>query len=144
MQNEEKKTAIEQARIAGKWKPGVSGNPSGAGGFADNPQNINPRGRPKNRESFTYWMHEFKNMTVDQFRNWPVDNPESTRTIAAELAYQRVFSARVDLAEFREVADRTEGRSPQTIKHQGEIETGAKEVANILRSIIESDDDSKD
>lgn len=103
----------------GKWLPGHSGNPDGKGGFADNPDNINPGGRPKNQESFSYWMGYFKNMPVDEFIGWPKQVSTAQRTVAADIAYARVLNSRKDLAEFKEVADRTEGRAPQTLIHEG-------------------------
>jgi len=89
-------------------------NPTGKGGFGEHPQNANPGGRPKNQESFSYWLNYFKNISITEFLNWPVNNPEETRTVAAELAYNRMFNARKDLAEFKEVANRTEGMPMQT------------------------------
>ena len=94
-------------------------NPNGKGGFADNPQNINPGGRPKNEQSFTYWMKYFKNLTVEEFLVWEKSNPKKTRYVAADIAYNRVFNSRKDLQEFKELADRTEGKSPQTLIHEG-------------------------
>lgn len=123
MIDQEEKPTLEQDGIArndkGQVVPGAVLNPNANGGFQENPQNINYGGRPKNQESFTYWMNFFKNMTVDEFKLWEKTNPESTQTVAASLAYARVFAARSDLSEFKEVADRTEGRAPQTIIHEG-------------------------
>lgn len=90
-------------------------NPTGKGGFGDNPQNINAGGRPKNQESFTYWYNYFKNMTVTEFMSWEQDNPEAERTVAASLAYARMVSARKDLKAFQEIADRTEGKARQSV-----------------------------
>lgn len=99
--------------------PGQVLNPEGKGGFKDHPELINEGGRPKNQESFTYWMNHFKNMPMGQFLLWEKQTPMSDRSVAATLAYARVFKARETLEEFKEVADRTEGKAPQTIKHEG-------------------------
>ena len=90
-------------------------NPQGKGGFQDHPELRNSGGRPKNDESFTYWMRVFKNMTVNEFLAWEKENPMDDRTVAASIAYIRVGKARADLAEFKEVADRTEGKSIQRV-----------------------------
>jgi hypothetical protein len=91
-------------------------NPTGKGGFKDHPELINAGGRPKNQQSFTYWLNQFKNMTTNEFLKWYKENPKSKRTIAAELAYNRIFNARKDLKEFREVANRTEGMPRQKME----------------------------
>jgi hypothetical protein len=103
----------------GQLLPGVVLNPEGKGGFQDHPELINPGGRPKNQESFTYWMNFFKNLATDEFLGWLKNNPTSSRTVAADIAYTRVFNARKELDEFKEVADRTEGKAPQTVRHEG-------------------------
>lgn len=88
-------------------------NPTGKGGFIKG-KSGNPGGRPKNAESFAYWYQTFKNMTVAELEKWTQDNPKENRTVAADLAYRRVFNAQKDLKEFQEVADRSEGRPKQT------------------------------
>ena len=108
-------------------------NPTGTGGFGDNPENINAGGRPKNQESFTYWMNYFKSMTTSEFKQWEKNTPEKDRTVAASLAFVRVHNARTELNEFKEVADRTEGKAPQTMIHTGGFFTKTKlkiEVVN--------------
>ena len=89
------------------------GNPTGKGGFRDHPELINPGGRPKNQESFSYWMNFFKQLNTKSFLSWEKDNPN--HTMAASLAYARVFKSRSDLREFQEVANRTEGMPRQSI-----------------------------
>lgn len=91
-------------------------NPNGKGGFADNPENINAGGRPKNAESFAYWFMTFKNMTLTELAKWNKETPDDKRTVAADLAYRRVFNSQKDLKEFQEVADRSEGRPKQSIE----------------------------
>ena len=106
-------------------------NPDGKGGFGDNPQNINAGGRPKNAESFAYWYREFKNMSVAQLESWQDDNPRDTRTVASDLAFTRIINAKKDLKEFQEIADRSEGKAVQTMKHEGDLITGLKvEIVN--------------
>lgn len=114
-------------------------NPDGKGGFGDNPQNINAGGRPKNAESFAYWYRQFKEMTVAQLESWQDDNPRETRTVASDLAFTRIINAKKDLKEFQEIADRSEGKAVQTMKHEGDLITGIKvEIVNGTES--ESDE----
>ena len=101
-------------------------NPDGKGGFGDNPQNINAGGRPKNAESFAYWYRQFKEMTVAQLESWQDDNPRDTRTVASDLAFTGIINAKKDLKEFQEIADRSEGKAVQTMKHEGDLITGIK------------------
>jgi len=112
-------------------------NPTGKGGFGDNPENINAGGRPKNQESFTYWLNYFKGLTVTEFKNWQVENPEDNRTVASNLAFQRIANALGNLKEFQEVADRTEGRSTQPIKHSGGLDFNLKKVEEVIDTILE-------
>ncbi len=112
----------------------VGNNPTGIGGFGDNPQNSNPGGRPKNAESFAYWYGQFKNMSVKDLKSWQNDNPEDTRTVASDLAFVRVINARKDLREFQEVANRSEGMPKQSIETQGD---------NTITVTIKDYDDSK-
>lgn len=106
-------------------------NPDGKGGFGDNPQNINAGGRPKNAESFAYWYRQFKEMTVAQLESWQDDNPRDTRTVASDLAFTRIINAKKDLKEYQEIADRSEGKAVQTMKHEGDLITGIKvEIVN--------------
>ena len=101
-------------------------NPDGKGGFGDNPQNINAGGRPKNAESFAYWYRFFKNINEEEYKQWLIDNPEEKRTFACRLSMERFKKAGDDLKEFQEIADRSEGRAVQTMKHEGDLITGIK------------------
>lgn len=93
-------------------KKGVKLNPEGKGGFGDNPQNRSD-GRWSKDNSFSYWMNFFKSKTVKEFKEYEKVKPEDERTVAESLAYARVAKSRNDLQEFKEVADRTEGKSMQ-------------------------------
>lgn len=111
-------------------------NPNGNGGFGDNPQNRNPGGWKKT-ETFRYWFDVFKEMTVTELREWLDNNPEDTRSVASNLAYQRVTKALNDIKEFQEVANRSEGMPKQSIKHEGDLNIAVemqvlKEAVNDL------------
>jgi len=114
-------------------------NPNGKGGFADNPQNINPGGRPKNQESFTYWMRVFKEMTVEEYLAWDSETNDKEKTVAASLAYARVKKSRESLKEFKEVADRTEGKASQSL----DITSGGKPLP-ILDALSKNNSNRQD
>lgn len=114
-------------------------NPEGKGGFKDHPENINVGGRPKNQESFAYWMNYFKNLSTKEFLKWEKENPDSTRNVAADLVYARMIKARNDLREFQEIANRTEGMPRQTIKNEFE-----DEVTGIEFKLVREKDDIKE
>ena len=95
-------------------------NPTGKGGFGDHPENRNPGGwDPQN--TFSYQLNRFKNMDVSEFKAWKDKHP--IRTMAEELAYNRILESRTDLKNFQEVANRTEGMPKQSIdqSNTGEI-----------------------
>jgi len=110
----------------GTFKVGNKANPTGKGGLQERPQDINFGGRPKNAESFAYWYRVFKDMTVKELKNWQNNNPEETRTVASDLAFTRIINAKKDLKEYQEIADRSEGKAVQTMKHEGDLITGIK------------------
>lgn len=91
------------------------GNKTGKGGFADNPQNRNPGGRPKNRDSITYWATLFINMTEKEFKDWPKKTKDKDRTVAEAIAYRLVHRSTNSLKDFKELLDRVEGKAMQSI-----------------------------
>ena len=92
-------------------------NPTGKGGFVDNPQNRS-NGRWSKENSFSYWYNFFKHMSVKEFKDYEKKKPDDERSVAESLAYMRVHRARNDLREFQEVADRTEGRPTQRVEQE--------------------------
>lgn len=123
-------TATEQVvnhKENGEFASGNKANPIGKGGFAENPQNINAGGRPKNLESFVYWLNLFKSMSLVNFRMARDEFEGDQWTVAAEAAYIRIEEAlKTDLSNFEAVADRTEGKAPQTIRHEGGLFSNSK------------------
>lgn len=91
-------------------------NPDGKGGFAEHPENINCGGRMRNQERYGYWLDFFKNLTRDEFKQYPVDHPDMS--MAAFAAYSRIAKTIDKLEDFKEVANRTEGMPKQTIKQE--------------------------
>ena len=111
-------------------------NPEGKGGFGDHPENRNAGGRETNQMSFTYWLNFFKQLTVREFKNWQKDTPEDKRTVAANLAYARVANALNSLKDFREIANRTEGRPIQQIRNSGGLDFNLKKVEEVIDKIL--------
>jgi len=103
------------------WNP----NPSGKGGFGDNPDNRNG-GRWKGEDSVSHQYNKFLRMTAEEVKEWETDYPEDKRTMAQELAYRAILRARKSLRDLVEVTDRTEGKAPQTIIHEGGLFSAQK------------------
>lgn len=95
-------------------KPGEVRNPEGKGGFKDHPDHINPGGRPKNQESYSYWLNYFKTLSIEEFQAYKKNNPNMS--MAALGAYARLMKSVEKLEEFKEVANRTEGVPKQQIE----------------------------
>jgi hypothetical protein len=89
-------------------------NPTGKGGFGDNPQNRNPGGWNKDN-SFSYQYKRFMNMTVSELEEWNKNTNKTERTIAEDLAFKRIMASRESLPDVKEITDRTEGKPKQTI-----------------------------
>jgi predicted transcriptional regulator len=86
-------------------------------------------------------------MTIQELEDWNKDTPKTIRTVAEDLAFKRVYNAQKELAEFKEVADRTEGRAPQSIDMttKGEkIGNSTEEIAKLIQGIIQEDDSKTD
>lgn len=95
----------------GQFQSGNVANPTGKGGFGDNPHNRNSGGRPKNKESISFWIREFINMSILEFDSWKERVDPQSISMAAELAYVHVGKARISLKEFKEITDRVEGKA---------------------------------
>lgn len=88
-------------------------NPNGKGGFGEHPEHRNPGGWKK-ENTISYQYHRFLNMSPEQLEAW-AKTPKSERTVAMDLAYNRVLEARKSLPDIKEITDRTEGKAPQNI-----------------------------
>lgn len=120
----------------GRLLPGSKINPTGNGGFGDNPQNRSD-GRWGKDNSFSYWMNYFKSLTVDELKAWDEKVPDSEKSVAAALAYARVIKAQLDTKEFIIVAERTEGRPQQSVDltTKGESITAHEDIRTIAEAI---------
>ena len=110
-------------------------NPAGKGGFKDNPENINRDGRPKNDQRFGYWLPFFKSLTSKEFVEYGKEKKQDDMFVAELIAYERVKNSRKDLGEYKDLADRTEGKAPQSLELTGKIEhqVSFEEALNIIR-----------
>lgn len=108
-------------------------NPTGKGGFRDNPQNRSD-GRWNPDMTFSYQYKKFMNMEVDEFKKWKEENQK--RTMVQELAWNAVLSARNGNRNDRlEIANRTEGMP----KQQTDLTTNGKDINPVLVKFIDAD-----
>lgn len=85
-------------------------NPTGKGGFKDNPQNI-AKGNWSKETSISYWYNYLIRQTLEDFDAFEI------KYVAQQLAYNSVKESRSDLPYLKEVTDRTDGKSLQSIDH---------------------------
>jgi hypothetical protein len=104
-------------------------NPTGKGGFGDRPQDISPGGWKK-ENVFSYQFKRFMNMSETEFREF-AKTPKDTMTMAERLAYTRVLHADKSLADFKEIADRTEGKAAQAV----DVTTNGKDLPSPIMTI---------
>lgn len=88
-------------------------NPSGKGGFGDNPQN---RGSGSwNKEMvFSYQYRRFMNMSLNELNEWRALG-DMEKKVVEELAYQAVMRAKSSLPDIKEITDRTEGKAKESL-----------------------------
>jgi len=91
-------------------KKKVITNPTGKGGFKDNPQN-KANGRWTKETSISYNYNYLIRLRQSEFEKF------KPQTIAQELAYNAILEAKGDLPYLKEVTDRTEGKAIQAIDH---------------------------
>lgn len=96
-------------------RPGNITNPTGKGGFQDHPE-LRHDGTWSKEGSQSYNLNKFVRMTEMEFVAWAKENPPEKRTVAQVLAYERVSKARKELADYKEVTDRTEGKARQPVE----------------------------
>lgn len=83
-------------------------NPTGKGGFGDNPQNRS-NGRWNKEESISYWYNKIGRMSDEELAEFVPSNQNQ------KIALKRVQDAVNDLMTTKEITDRTEGKAPQSI-----------------------------
>lgn len=111
-------------------KQGGNINPTGKGGFGDNPQNRSD-GRWSKEGSISYQYNRLMRMTSQELDDYV---PE---TVAQEIALNRLKEAKKSLNDVKEITDRTEGKAPQNI----DLTSGGETIAPILVKFIGEDDE---
>lgn len=95
-------------------KKGQVINPTGKGGFKDNPENRNS-GYWSAEDSISFQYKKLQKLTIEELEQWISQNPKSVRTVAQDLAYKALVKAQKELSYLKEVTDRTEGKASQAI-----------------------------
>ena len=103
---------------------GVVNNPSGKGGFGDNPQN-KANGRWSKETSISYWYNHLIRLELSDFEEF------EPKTMAQQLAYNAIVDSKKELGYLKEVTDRTEGRAFQS----NDITTNGKDINSIPPTI---------
>lgn len=94
-------------------RPGNVNNPTGKGGFRDNPQNISS-GSWNKEMVFSYQYRRFMNMSLNELNEWRALG-DMEKKVVEELAYQAVMRAKNSLPDVKEITDRTEGRAKESL-----------------------------
>ncbi len=105
-----KKTSLTTNQVK-KYIP----NPTGKGGFKENPQNRSD-GRWSKETSISYNLNKLIRMNIGDFESFL----SKKRTMAETIAWERVNKAREALSEAVFVTDRTEGKPRQDVEFVGE------------------------
>lgn len=88
------------------FKKGHTSNPTGKGGFGDNPQNRSDGGWSK-ETSIPYLMQKFGRMPIDELMKY------TPKTGFEQIAYNSLQEAFKDLHHQKEVTDRTAGKAKE-------------------------------
>lgn len=124
-----------------KWaKDDMNRNPTGKGGFGDNPQNRN-NGRWSAEASIPHQMRLFLTMTKDEIEQWQKDVPARKRTSAQQIALNSVLKSISDLSYQKETTDRTSGRPQQYIETDQRMTVDAimsqqQFIENIKKTVV--------
>ena len=87
-------------------------------GFDKHPENRS-NGRWRKEDSISEQYNMFLRMNAEEVRTWEENHLEKDRTMAQEIAYRAMLRARKSLKDLQEITDRTEGKAPQTLVHEG-------------------------
>lgn len=110
-------------------------NPTGKGGFGDNPQNRNPGGwKPETTISYQY--RRFLAMPIEELIAWEKTVDKKDRTAAMDIAYAQVIASRKSLPHVKEITDRTEGKAPQYIEQRTDHTTNGESINAPTSDIV--------
>lgn len=106
-------------------------NPTGKGGFGDNPENRNPGGWKK-EDSISYQYNKIMRLSYDEMLEY---KPE---TVAQQIALQRIKTAikPEGLHDTKEITDRTEGKAPQSV----DVTSDGQQIQPMLVKFVGDDD----
>lgn len=92
------------------------GNPNPSPSTRFGAENANPQspGGWKKENTISYQYHRFLNMSPEELEEWS-HTPKKERTVAMDIAYNRVLASRVSLPDVKEITDRTEGKPRQSV-----------------------------
>jgi hypothetical protein len=79
-------------------------NPTGKGGFGDNPQNRTTNGKWSSADSISHWYNKLLRMDMELFEKF------KPATMAQKIAQNAVIESQSELGHLKEVTDRTEGK----------------------------------
>ena len=105
-------------------KEGVINNPTGKGGFAENPQNRSSGTWDKDT-SISYWYNKLLRLDLKEFEEF------EPKTMAQQLALNAVKEAKDELNYLKEVTDRTEGKASQST----DITSGGDRIQTTILSL---------
>lgn len=108
-------------------------NPTGKGGFGERPENRNPGGWDKDN-TISYQYNRFMNMPPEVFRDFG-KLPNGQKTMAMMLAYNRVAAALKSLPDIKEITDRTEGKSKESV----DLTSNGETMAPVLVKFVDND-----
>lgn len=108
--------------------PPTKRNPTGKGGFGDNPQNRNPGGWDKT-QSISYQYNRIGRMSDQEIAAFKPENQFQS------IALSRVKAAKdkkFGLPDSKEITDRTEGKAPQSV----DITSGGEKIKGALVEFV--------
>ncbi len=108
-------------------------NPTGKGGFGDNPQNRSDGGWKK-ENTISYQYKRFLNMTPEEIDQWAL-TLKKDRTVAMDIAYKRIVAAKSSLPDVKEITDRTEGKAQQAV----DVTSGGEKLSTLLVEFVGED-----
>lgn len=107
-------------------------NPTGKGGFKDNPQN-SARGYWSKENSVPYYQKIFLKMHPKDFESYLINNPDAT--MAAKIAHASVVSSFEDFKHHKDLIDRTSGTATQHIEQSTTIDIGQNTIQELRVNI---------